>query len=60
MRISTVVLASISMMLGIIGANAHPTMVVRDGEKAVASGLPGATETSGNVAARDSGMPGHD
>ncbi|KIK48481.1 hypothetical protein CY34DRAFT_798308 [Suillus luteus UH-Slu-Lm8-n1] len=54
MRISTVVFVSIFMMVGIIGADAHPTVVIRGAEVAVASGLP-AARTSGNVAA--SGLP---
>lgn len=53
MRISTVVLVSIFMMLGIIEADARPTVAIRGAEKTVASGLPAAK----NVAA--SGLPEH-
>ncbi|KAG1846869.1 hypothetical protein F4604DRAFT_1936184 [Suillus subluteus] len=54
MHISTIVIGSISMMLGIVGANANPIVVVRSAEVTIASGLP-AAKTSGNVAA--SGLP---
>ncbi|KAG2075050.1 hypothetical protein BDR04DRAFT_1091864 [Suillus decipiens] len=56
MRISTVVLVSISMMLGIIGANAHPTIVARDAEVVEATHLPAARRPRNAVA---SGLPGH-
>ncbi|KAG2120730.1 uncharacterized protein F5147DRAFT_766626 [Suillus discolor] len=40
MRISTVVLVFISMMLGIIGVNAHPALAVRGSNEINASGMP--------------------